>query len=33
MVGIALLFVSLIFDGFLPDLQAEIKSAYKPKPT
>lgn len=32
-IGIALLFVSLIADGFLPDFQAEIKSVYKPEPT
>lgn len=31
--GIVLLFVSLIADGFLPDFQAEIKSEYKPEPT
>lgn len=30
--GIGLLLVSLLADGFLPDLQAEIKSVYKPQP-
>jgi drug/metabolite transporter (DMT)-like permease len=30
--GIALLIVSLLADGFLPDFQAEIKSKYKPLP-
>jgi drug/metabolite transporter (DMT)-like permease len=30
--GIVLLFVSLLADGFLPDFQAEIKSVYKPLP-
>lgn len=32
LVGIALLGISLLSDGFLPDWQAEIKSEYKPKP-
>jgi hypothetical protein len=31
-VGIVLLIVSLLADGFLPDFQAEIKSVYKPLP-
>ena len=31
-VGIVLLVVSLLADGFLPDFQAEIKSKYKPQP-
>jgi len=30
--GIVLLIVSLLADGFLPDFQAEIKSVYKPLP-
>lgn len=30
--GIVLLVVSLLADGFLPDFQAEIKSVYKPQP-
>ena len=30
--GIALLALSLLADGFLPDWQAEIKNEYKPKP-
>lgn len=32
-IGIVLLFISLLADGFLPDFQAEIKSEYKPQPT
>lgn len=32
-VGIALLLISLLADGFLPDFQAEIKSVYKPQPS
>lgn len=28
--GVILLFVSVILDGFLPDFQAEIKTKYKP---
>jgi drug/metabolite transporter (DMT)-like permease len=32
MLGIVLLVVSLLADGFLPDFQAEIKSVYKPRP-
>ena len=32
LIGIALLGISLLSDGFLPDWQAEIKSEYKPKP-
>lgn len=32
LLGIALLTVSLLADGFLPDWQAEIKSEYRPKP-
>lgn len=32
LVGIVLLIVSLLADGFLPDFQAEIKSEYKPQP-
>lgn len=31
--GIALMVVSLIADGFLPDFQAVIKSEYKPEPS
>ena len=31
-IGIILLVVSLLADGFLPDFQAEIKSEYKPLP-
>jgi drug/metabolite transporter (DMT)-like permease len=31
--GIFLLFVSLLADGFLPDFQAEIKAEFKPMPT
>jgi drug/metabolite transporter (DMT)-like permease len=31
--GIFLLFVSLMADGFLPDFQAEIKAEFKPQPT
>lgn len=30
--GLALLFISLIADGFLPDFQAVIKSEYQPRP-
>ena len=30
--GIVLLFISLLADGFLPDFQAEIKTVYKPSP-
>jgi hypothetical protein len=30
--GIILLIASVLDHGFLPDLQAEIKSVYKPKP-
>lgn len=31
-IGIVLLIISLLADGFLPDFQAEIKSVYKPQP-
>jgi drug/metabolite transporter (DMT)-like permease len=31
-IGIVLLIISLLADGFLPDFQAEIKSVYKPLP-
>jgi hypothetical protein len=31
-IGIVLLVISLLADGFLPDFQAEIKSEYKPQP-
>ena len=30
--GIILLVISLVADGFLPDFQAVIKSEYKPRP-
>lgn len=33
MIGVFLLVVSLIVDGFLPDFQAIIKAEYKPEPT
>ena len=33
LIGIVLMFVSLIADGLLPDFQAVIKSEYKPQPT
>jgi drug/metabolite transporter (DMT)-like permease len=32
LLGIILLFVSLLADGFLPDFQADIKITYKPQP-
>lgn len=32
MLGIILLVISLVADGFLPDFQAVIKSEYKPRP-
>lgn len=32
-IGIVLLIISLLADGFLPDFQAQIKSEYKPQPT
>ncbi len=33
LVGILLLVVSVLADGFLPDIQAVVKSEYNPKPT
>lgn len=32
-VGITLLMISVVADGFLPDLQAVIKSEFNPRPT
>ena len=32
MVGILLLFISLLCDGFLPDFQAEVKTKFQPTP-